>query len=52
VLERNVISGNDERGVFIHGAGVDQNIVAGNYIGTNAAGDAVLPNGNNGIAIW
>jgi titin len=43
-LERNVISGNDKGGVSIVGAGVDQNTVAGNYIGTNAAGDAAVPN--------
>jgi len=38
--ERNVISGNGQ-GVFIAGSG---NTVKGNYIGTNAAGTAAMPN--------
>lgn len=38
---RNVISGNDGGGVSIGGSG---NQVLGNYIGTNAAGDAALSN--------
>jgi hypothetical protein len=46
--ERNVISGNDDSGVAINGVGTSQNIVAGNYIGVNAAGDASLPN-NDGV---
>ena len=41
-LERNIISGNTESGVYISDNG---NVVAGNYIGTNAAGSAALPNG-------
>jgi hypothetical protein len=40
-LERNVISGIAETGVYI---GDNANVVAGNYIGTNAAGTAALPN--------
>ncbi len=47
ILERNLISGNAEAGIFLGGNGV---IVAGNYIGTNEAGTAGLPNGN-GIRI-
>ncbi|UCH87322.1 MAG: hypothetical protein JSU97_02730 [Dehalococcoidia bacterium] len=41
--EGNVISGNDGEGVHI-GEGTKSNVVKGNYIGTNAAGDAALPN--------
>ncbi len=40
--ERNIISGNPEAGVYL---GIDGFVVAGNYIGTNAAGNAALPNG-------
>jgi hypothetical protein len=40
---RNIISGNRDIGVFIHGA--LSNEVNGNYIGTNKTGDAQLGNG-------
>lgn len=46
-LERNIISGHGESGVYISD---NSNIVAGNYIGTNAAGTAALPN-NYGVGI-
>jgi hypothetical protein len=53
--ERNIISGNSYQGIAIQGASSGPNttgtIVAGNYIGTNAAGSAALPNGNNGVYI-
>ena len=49
--ERNVISGNTSHGVLISGAGADQNVVAGNYIGINAAGVAALANGSRGVQI-
>jgi MBG domain (YGX type)/Bacterial Ig domain/Bacterial Ig-like domain (group 3) len=42
VAERNVISGNTEAGISLDGNG---NVIAGNYIGTNAAGNASVPNG-------
>jgi hypothetical protein len=45
--ERNLISGNTEAGIFVDG---DGNVIAGNYIGTNAAGNAPLGNGD-GIRI-
>jgi hypothetical protein len=48
-LERNVISGNGSVGVYIYGEKTDNNVVAGNYIGVNAAGDARLANGNAGV---
>jgi len=41
--ERNLVSGNPEAGIYLGGSGF---VVAGNYIGTNAAGTAALPNGN------
>jgi hypothetical protein len=44
-LARNVISGNSADGVLIKEAGTTGNVVAGNSIGTNAAGAAALPNG-------
>jgi CSLREA domain-containing protein len=40
-LERNVISGNNQVGVYLRG---DENVVKGNYIGTNKDGSAALAN--------
>lgn len=48
---RNVISGNPT-GVIIVGPGTSQNVVAGNYVGTNAAGTAALPNNGDGITLF
>ena len=48
---RNVISGNGERGVLISGPGTNQNLIEGNYIGTNAAGTAAVPNHSHGVDI-
>jgi parallel beta-helix repeat protein len=50
-LERNVISGNSNAGVRISGAGTSDNVVAGNYIGTDATGYVRLPNLSAGIVI-
>ena len=43
---RNVISGNSGDGLLLDGA---QNLVQGNYIGTNAAGNAAIANGLQGV---
>ena len=48
---RNVISGNDGEGVRIDGALSFGNLVAGNYIGTDAAGSADLGNSLSGVYI-
>ncbi len=49
--ERNVISGNAVFGVIVTGAGTTANVVAGNYIGTDASGTAVVPNRTDGVRI-
>jgi hypothetical protein len=53
---RNVISGNVGNGVFIDGSGTTDNLVEGNYIGTDVTGSLALGNGDatdgaTGVAI-
>ena len=48
---RNVISGNRENGVFIFGSSATANVVQGNFIGTNATGNAQVRNNLNGVEI-
>lgn len=50
--ERNVISGNGNSGVMIAGVDVNNNQVKGNYIGTDASGNAALGNTSHGIHIY
>jgi CSLREA domain-containing protein len=47
---RNVISGNGENGVRIRGDAT-MNVVAGNFIGTDPAGEKTRANGHNGVFI-
>jgi CSLREA domain-containing protein len=49
--ERNIISGHYYYGVRIYETGTDDNVVKGNYLGTNASGTAALPNRVNGMYI-
>src|SRR6185295_8876310 len=49
--ERNIISGNDQTGVLIEGAGAERNVVIGNYIGSSADGLADLGNNTDGVRI-
>lgn len=51
VGEGNLISGNGNGGVTIGGSGVMNNIVIGNYIGTDATGTKPLGNAVHGIDI-
>lgn len=46
--ERNLIAGNAEYGVIVYG---NDNVIAGNFVGTNAAGTAAVANGLGGIHI-
>lgn len=47
--EGNVVSGNTKSGIELYRS--SQNIVAGNFLGTNASGSAALPNGDHGLVI-
>ncbi|MBN3033283.1 MAG: right-handed parallel beta-helix repeat-containing protein, partial [Candidatus Saganbacteria bacterium] len=49
--KRNVISGNNNVGVYLTGSGAVRNYVMGNYIGTNADGTGAVPNSNQGVYI-
>lgn len=51
-VSRNVISGNNHQGVSISGAGTMGNVVAGNFIGVNAAGTAAVPNTWAGVEMF
>ena len=48
---RNVVSGNAILGINLTGTSASDNTVAGNYIGTNAAGTIDLGNGEDGLQI-
>ncbi len=48
---RNVISGNDQFGVYLTTAGATGNVVQGNYIGTDINGTADLGNTLSGVQI-
>jgi CSLREA domain-containing protein len=51
---RNIISGNTTDGVSLAGVCICFDLVTkvrGNYIGLNAAGDAAIPNGQNGVHV-
>ena len=50
--ERNVIAGNGYANVYVTGFQTDGNVVAGNYIGTNAAGAAALGLTNWGVLVF
>lgn len=48
---RNIISGNGVRGVNTEDSGTDDNLILGNYIGTNTTGTAAIANSAQGIGI-
>src|ERR1700736_6074384 len=49
--DRNVISGNNQYGIWISDANTTGNVVLGNYIGTRADGLAALPNALGGLIV-
>ncbi len=51
VADRNVVSGNDSFGVQVVTAAAVNNVIVGNFIGTNATGTADLGNSDDGVRI-
>ena len=49
--ERNLISGNLDAGIFIHGASASGNLVVGNRIGTDVTGSRALGNAKDGVDV-
>jgi uncharacterized repeat protein (TIGR01451 family)/CSLREA domain-containing protein len=49
--QRNIISGNTNRGIVMSGSGASAISIIGNFIGTNASGAAGLGNGIDGIYV-
>ncbi len=48
---RNIISGNNSRGIDMYGSGTSSNVIQGNYIGVDVAGTGDLGNTDEGILI-
>ena len=48
---RNIISGNNSRGISTVANAATGNLIQGNYIGTNATGTAAIPNQSDGVRI-
>lgn len=46
---RNVISANDDAGIYVTGVGTSGNLIAGNYLGTDTSGTSAHPNLQEGI---
>lgn len=48
---RNLISGNSKTGITLSGVGASNNVIEGNFVGTNANGTAAVPNVSDGIRV-
>jgi titin len=51
LVESNVIAANRDQGIFLFESGVTRNVIAGNFIGTDATGMIPLGNGTEGILL-
>ena len=51
ISERNIVSGSVHQGVGIYDLGTNENVVAGNYVGTDASGMNAIPNGASGVVV-
>ena len=50
--EANLLSGNAGRGLELHDAGTSGNLIAGNFVGTDASGTVAVPNSQAGIIVY
>src|SRR5262249_42882637 len=50
-LTGNLISGNGFAGLWVRDSSTSENLIAGNYIGTNLAGTGAVPNATWGILV-
>ncbi len=48
--QRNVISGNSTDGLYLSGLSTSNNLIQGNYVGTDITGTTACPNGFQGIS--
>jgi titin len=48
---RNIVSGNNVFGIWITNSGTSNNVIEGDYVGTDVTGEAAIPNGEVGIRI-
>ncbi|MEJ2636700.1 MAG: right-handed parallel beta-helix repeat-containing protein [Calditrichia bacterium] len=51
VIQNNVVSGNKGNGIRMFGESTAGDTIRNNFIGTNAAGNAALANGNDGVQL-
>lgn len=49
--DRNLVSGNRGSGIAISGTGAKNNVVSGNYVGTNRSGTSAIPNAADGVLV-
>jgi hypothetical protein len=50
--DRNIISGNGQQGVMLYASAATGDMVEGNFIGTNAAGNTAIPNYLCGVCVY
>jgi len=51
-IRKNLVSGNGNYGIYIDGVLASNNVVEGNYVGTDVTGNSFLPNGAEGVGIF
>jgi parallel beta-helix repeat protein len=52
VIKNNLISGNNQHGIYVNGPGIQNTVITSNGVGSNSSYDGVIPNGWHGVAIY